>query len=142
MMSEENFLSHTKFKDLIHDDLTEDDWFKIGIELFNDEFYFESHEAWEEIWQTDNSNNREFFQGLIQLAAVMVHSTNENLKGMQRLTAMAFEKLGKYPDIHFGIKLRLLMDDIQKYLGFAESDMSSLQTHAKPEIILFNQSTT
>jgi len=136
MSEEENFLAHTKFKDLEHETLSDSDWHRIAIELFNDGFFFESHEAWEEIWQTNNTADRNFYQGLIQLAAVLVHSTNKNLKGMQRLKTMAFEKLEKYPRIHVDLDLGKLMDDFTQYLRLAETDLDVLSDHARPQIKL------
>lgn len=45
--------------------------FREGIELFNHGRFFESHEAWEEIWRSTTPEPRDLFQGLIQVAAAM-----------------------------------------------------------------------
>ena len=43
-----------------------------GVELFNDREYWESHEAWEDVWREGNETERLFYQGLIQVAAGFV----------------------------------------------------------------------
>jgi uncharacterized protein len=42
-----------------------------GIDLFNRGLFFESHEAWEEVWRSTTPEPRHLFQGLIQVAAAM-----------------------------------------------------------------------
>ncbi len=42
-----------------------------GIQLFNDERFWDSHESWEQVWRRHKNTNRIFFQGLIQVAAGM-----------------------------------------------------------------------
>ncbi|MDP6485084.1 MAG: DUF309 domain-containing protein, partial [Nitrospinota bacterium] len=43
-----------------------------GVALFNGGEYWESHEAWEDIWREGNPTERLFYQGLIQVAAGFV----------------------------------------------------------------------
>ncbi len=43
-----------------------------GVELFNGGEYWESHEAWEDVWREGNETERLFYQGLIQVAAGFV----------------------------------------------------------------------
>ena len=44
-----------------------------GIDLFHRGEYFAAHEAWEEIWRSTTPEPRDFFQGLVQLAAAFHH---------------------------------------------------------------------
>ncbi len=43
-----------------------------GVALFNGGEYWESHEAWEDLWREGNPTERLFYQGLIQVAAGFV----------------------------------------------------------------------
>ncbi|MBI2881869.1 MAG: DUF309 domain-containing protein [Candidatus Tectomicrobia bacterium] len=43
-----------------------------GVALFNARKYWESHEAWEDVWREGNLTERLFYQGLIQVAAGFV----------------------------------------------------------------------
>jgi hypothetical protein len=46
---------------------------KLGIDLFNQERYWESHEALESVWLTAVGREKELLQGLILAAAALVH---------------------------------------------------------------------
>src|ERR1041384_2087403 len=47
----------------------DDPRFLKGIEEFNQQLFFESHETLEEIWLEDHGPDRLFYQGIIQIAA-------------------------------------------------------------------------
>lgn len=47
---------------------------KMGLELFNEERYWESHEALESAWRVAAGDEKEILQGLILVAAAFVHS--------------------------------------------------------------------
>src|SRR5262250_1591739 len=47
----------------------DDPRFLKGIEEFNQQLFFECHETLEEIWLEDHGDNRQFYQGIIQIAA-------------------------------------------------------------------------
>lgn len=56
----------------LHPDLTDgekQDLFDQGIAFFNAGCFFEAHEPWEEIWRSTNPEPRDFYQGLVQVAA-------------------------------------------------------------------------
>jgi uncharacterized protein len=46
---------------------------KEGIELFNEERFWESHEVLEQIWRESKGSERDTIQGLILTAAAFVH---------------------------------------------------------------------
>ena len=56
---------------IVEPDMVGEDWadFELGISLFNAGQFWESHEAWEQIWRRHTASCRIFFQGLIQLSA-------------------------------------------------------------------------
>jgi predicted metal-dependent hydrolase len=64
-----------------------------GRDLFNDESFFEAHEAWEELWHLEQGRDRAFVQGLIQAAAHFVHVRKGNWSGARTVAAAAREKL-------------------------------------------------
>jgi len=63
-----------------------------GQELFNDEKFFEAHEAWEELWHCEQGRDRIFVQALIQIAGHFVHIQKMNWSGAQGLAFAAKEK--------------------------------------------------
>lgn len=49
------------------------EWLRQGQDEFNDERFFEAHEAWENLWRLERGRERDFLQGLILAAAHFVH---------------------------------------------------------------------
>lgn len=68
-----------------------------GQSLFNDEKFFEAHEAWEELWHFEQGRDRLFVQGLIQVAGHMVHIQNGRWSGAKSLGILAKEKFALPP---------------------------------------------
>ncbi len=60
---------------------------------FNAGLFFESHEHLEEVWQQERGPVRDFYKGLIQLAAAYVHLGRGNLKGGERLCRTGLQYL-------------------------------------------------
>src|SRR6185437_6195349 len=56
-----------------------------GIKFFNECEFFESHEAWEEVWTEHLGPSRKFYQGLIQAAVALHHFGNGNIRGAKKL---------------------------------------------------------
>jgi predicted metal-dependent hydrolase len=76
-----------------------------GIALFNDCEFFESHEAWEELWQDYQGPSRKFYQGLIQAAVALHHFGNGNIRGAKKLYFTSLGYLAPYRPEHEGIDL-------------------------------------
>jgi predicted metal-dependent hydrolase len=76
-----------------------------GIELFNDCDFFESHEAWEELWAEYQGPSRKFYQGLIQAAVALHHFGNGNIRGAKKLYYTSLGYLEPYRPLHEGIDL-------------------------------------
>lgn len=75
-----------------------------GVELFNAERFWHAHEAWEEIWLSAAGEEKQFLQGLIQLAAAYHHvQRGTSPRGAVRLFDAAMRRLGSMPPLHDGI---------------------------------------
>jgi predicted metal-dependent hydrolase len=57
-----------------------------GLELFNTGRYFEAHEVLEDLWRITPGPEREFYQGLIQLAVILHHLGKKNFRGAANVT--------------------------------------------------------
>src|SRR5258707_15213698 len=64
---------------------SESELFAHGVALFNTRYFFEAHEAWEEIWLHTPPPEKTFLQGLIQVTAAFHHQSRENLRGTASL---------------------------------------------------------
>ncbi len=81
-----------------------------GIAYFNLCYYFESHDAWEELWAEYQGPSRKFYQGLIQAAVALHHFGNGNIRGARKLFNSSTNYLTPYGPHHEGI-------DLEKFLA-------------------------
>ena len=79
--------------------------FQRGADLFNAGHYFDAHEVWEDVWRAAPVEEKEFLQGLIQVAVALHHHGRGNLDGARSLLARAQRNLLDYPDSYAGVNL-------------------------------------
>jgi predicted metal-dependent hydrolase len=75
--------------------------------------YFESHEAWEDLWSDYYLEDRKFVQGLIQLAVSFVHIGNGNMIGAKNLLRKCKEKFNEFTGVQRGIQIKILLNQIE-----------------------------
>ncbi len=78
-------------------------------ELFNAEQFFQAHEVLETLWRRTSGAERDFYQGLIQIAAVFVHVQKGTPEGGRKLLKKASAKLQKYGPLCGGVKIEDLL---------------------------------
>ena len=61
--------------------------------LFSEERYWEAHSVLEDLWRASTGERRIFFQGLILIAAAMVHYQRDNLEVARRIYAKAIKMI-------------------------------------------------
>jgi predicted metal-dependent hydrolase len=93
--------------------------FRRGVSLFNGVRYWHAHEAWEELWRAAPDEERDFYQGLIQVAAGLLHLQRRNARGARNKLREGIEKLRAYVPSHQGIfvneligKSKLILEDL------------------------------
>jgi predicted metal-dependent hydrolase len=93
--------------------------FREGVALFNGVRYWHAHEAWETVWRAAPDEDRDFYQGLIQVAAGLLHLQRRNLRGARNKVGEGIDKLRAYEPAHHGIFVNeligqgtRLMDDL------------------------------
>jgi predicted metal-dependent hydrolase len=69
--------------------------FEDGCRLFDGGEYFEAHEAWEDLWNLAQGARNAYLQGLIQVAAGLVHARRGNWNGLRKLFSSALNYLEK-----------------------------------------------
>lgn len=85
-----------------------------AISQFNDRYYFESHETLEDLWMVTPWPDRQFFQGIIQLAAAFVHFARGEYPGTFKLVDAATEKLREFAPEHMRVDVASLLEDIAR----------------------------
>ena len=74
-----------------------------GVAHFNALEFWESHEAWEELWLVAESDLDQFLQGLIQVAAAYHHLKRGTFRGGVRLFDAGLARLSNFPAATCGI---------------------------------------
>ena len=86
-----------------------------GINLFNQERFWEAHEALEEIWHPATGVERDIIQGLILTAAALVHYQKNEKTVCVSILERAIEKLGKLDNFK-GFDIKRLRAGIEKIM--------------------------
>lgn len=68
-----------------------------GVDLYNHGYLWEAHEAWEGLWHASKADPTQacYLQGLIQCAAAWLKIPMGQPRGVERLSALALEKLAQ-----------------------------------------------
>jgi uncharacterized protein len=101
------------------DDLTYEQEFARGIELFNTKEFFDCHDVWEELWHDERGEARRFLQGMIQAAVGCYHLSNGNTTGAISQYTKSLDKLSEYRADYHGIALGKLRDELTRCLAGA-----------------------
>jgi len=116
---------------------TADDWpdcelYLYGIDLFNHGYWWEAHEALEDVWLAAGGRETRcglFVQGLIQLSAAQLKRETGIQRGAQSLTAAACEKLAAAEGIYLGIEVAELRKEAQRCLEGDNLDFPRITLH-------------
>lgn len=110
------------------DEATADELFRRGVALFNGVRYWHAHEAWEILWRAARDEERDFYQGLIQVAAGLLHLQRRNARGAWNLLSQGLDKLRKYQPTHRGIF-------VNELVGRGEGILEDLESGVLPYLI-------
>jgi predicted metal-dependent hydrolase len=87
-----------------------------GVEEFNAESFFESHETWEGAWQTVAYPERLFFLALTKIAAGFAHAKRGNATGARRLLNDGLRFMGPFTPTFMGLDTRLLNEETRQWM--------------------------
>jgi len=87
-----------------------------GIELFNDERYWESHESIEAAWRIATGAEREILQSIILLAASLVHLQKDESDIALSIMKRANAKLPQQGEL-YGVDLAILKQRVDELLA-------------------------
>ena len=95
--------------------------FRRGISLFNGVRYWHAHEEWERLWRAAPDAERDFYQGLIQVAAGLLHLQRKNLRGARTKLAEGLARLRPYEPAHQGVFVNELIGEAARLLEDLEA---------------------
>ena len=88
-----------------------------AIELFNNKKWYEAHDAFEDIWNTLNGDERQIIQGMLQVSVSQFHLSKGNLNGA---TILLGEGLGRIKtrtnNDNLGINLESFCNSLENLL--------------------------
>lgn len=79
--------------------------------------YLEAHQILEELWKDATGTDREFYQGLVLLAAALFHRDRGNIRGSQVCFARARSSWQGLPPERLGVNLAEWMGAVEAVLG-------------------------
>jgi hypothetical protein len=93
-----------------------------GVDLYNNVYWWESHEAWENVWHTTDKQAAygQFLQGLIQISAAFIKWHLNQYDGMQRLYEIGFGRLQFVAGLHdtfMGVDLVSHLAAVEKHFA-------------------------
>src|SRR6267378_852486 len=97
--------------------MSPEDWeeFDHGVKLFNSGKFWNSHEAWEQVWIRHSEDERLFFQGIIQLAAAYHQLVvKKNYQGLINNFDKAYQKLVVFQPEYLGVRVAPLLKFIEQ----------------------------
>ena len=111
--------------------------FRRGVALFNGVRYWHAHEAWETLWRAAPDEERDFYQGLIQVAAGLLHLQRRNLRGARNKLSEGLVRLRPYQPAHNGVFVNELIGEARRILDDLEAGQLP---YLIPPIIRFTES--
>ena len=88
---------------VIVEEITKDDGIKDGIFYFNNERFWEAHEAWEGAWKHCHGEEKSLIQGIILVAVAFAHSQKNDIDIGINMFGRALEKIGDFKGLYHNI---------------------------------------
>ena len=76
-----------------------------ALDLFNNHEWYEAHDAFEEIWNTVDGDERQVIQGILQVAVSQFHLSKGNLNGATILLGEGLGRIKTRTKLNLGIDL-------------------------------------
>tara|TARA_Y100000739_G_C20423683_1_gene380118 strand:+ start:124 stop:507 length:384 start_codon:yes stop_codon:yes gene_type:complete len=84
--------------------------------LFNNQKWYEAHDAFEDIWNTLDGDKRQIIQGILQVSVSQFHLSKGNLNGATILLGEGLGRIKNRTNINLGIDLESFCKCLEKLL--------------------------
>ena len=94
-----------------------------SLNLFNSRKWYEAHDAFEEIWNTLDGDERQVIQGILQVSVSQFHLSKGNINGATILLGEGLGRIKTRTNTDLGIDLKSFcksLEDLLKKLQFKE----------------------
>ena len=106
-----------------------------ALKLFNNHKWYEAHDAFEDIWNTVDGDERQVIQGILQVSVSQFHLSKGNLNGATILLGEGLGRIKSRTNINLGIDLKSFckcLEDLLRKLQYREA----LDDKDKPSLTL------
>ena len=100
------------------------DSLSIALNHFNNHEWYEAHDAFEEIWNSVDGDERQVIQGILQVSVSQFHLSKGNLNGATILLGEGLGRIKNRTNINLGIDLEsfsLCLEDLLRKLQYKET---------------------
>ena len=100
----------------------EDNFFD-ALNLFNNQKWYEAHDAFEDIWNTVDGDERQIIQGILQVSVSQFHLSKGNINGATILLGEGLGRIKNRINIDLGIDLESFckcLEELLKKLQYKE----------------------
>ena len=95
-----------------------------ALNLFNEHQWYEAHDAFEEIWNSVDGDERQVIQGILQVSVSQFHLSKGNLNGATILLGEGLGRIKTRTKINLGIDLDsfcLCLENLLRKLQYKET---------------------
>ena len=95
-----------------------------ALNLFNNHKWYEAHDAFEEIWNSVDGDERQVIQGILQVSVSQFHLSKGNLNGATILLGEGLGRIKNRTNINLGIDLDSFcrcLEDLLRKLQYKET---------------------
>ena len=93
-----------------------EDIFLDALNLFNKQKWYEAHDAFEDIWNTLDGDERQIIQGILQVSVSQFHLSKGNLNGATILMGEGLGRIKNRTNIDLGIDLESFCECLEELL--------------------------
>ena len=111
-----------------------EDNFLNALNLFNSQKWYEAHDAFEDIWNTLDGDERQIIQGILQVSVSQFHLSKGNINGATILLGEGLGRIKYRTNINLGIDLESFCKCLEKLLRKLQYN-EVLNENDKPYII-------
>ena len=94
-----------------------------ALNLFNNQKWYEAHDAFEDIWNTVDGDERQIIQGILQVSVSQFHLNRGNINGATILLGEGLGRIKNRINIDIGIDLESFckcLEELLKKLQYKE----------------------
>ena len=94
-----------------------------ALNLFNNQKWYEAHDAFEDIWNTVDGDERQIIQGILQVSVSQFHLNRGNINGATILLGEGLGRIKNRINIDLGIDLESFckcLEELLKKLQYKE----------------------